>query len=82
MNALIFSDMHFYNNPSKSYVDDKGWYSWLHNQLILCSYIFEQAKEMGVTTVIHNGDLCKNKHSFYRRLGWYYYHAILQPKNL
>ena len=61
MNALIFSDMHFYNNPSKSYVDDKGWYSWLHNQLILCSYIFEQAKEMGVTTVIHNGDLFHEK---------------------
>jgi SAM-dependent methyltransferase len=27
---------------------------------------------------IHKGDLCKDKHSLYHKLGWYYYHAILQ----
>lgn len=27
---------------------------------------------------IHSGDLCKNKHSLYRKLGWFYFHAILR----
>lgn len=30
---------------------------------------------------IHDGDLCKDKHSFYQRMGWYYYFAILQLKH-
>jgi len=61
MDAIIFSDMHFYNNPSKSYMTETGEYSWLLNQLITCDGIFSKAKEMGVTTVIHNGDLFHEK---------------------
>lgn len=61
MNAIIFSDMHFYNNPSKSYMTETGEYSWLLNQLILCNSIFEKAKEMDVSWVIHNGDLFHEK---------------------
>ena len=29
---------------------------------------------------IHKGDLCKNKRSFYRKIGWCYYYAILAPE--
>lgn len=29
---------------------------------------------------LHKGDLCKNKHTLYARLGWKYYHAILKAK--
>ena len=31
---------------------------------------------------IHAGDLCKDKHSLYRRQGWYYYHAILTQEQV
>lgn len=61
MKILIFSDIHFYNNPSKSYLLDNGRYSWFDGQLRLISTIFQLAKHEEVDMVIHNGDLFHEK---------------------
>lgn len=61
MKAVIFSDMHFYNNPSKSYIMDTGRFSWFETQLHLAQSIFIQAEELHASTVIHNGDLFHEK---------------------
>lgn len=59
--AIIFSDMHFYNNPSKSYITSSGKYSWFESQLRTVDKIFEIARERSVDYVIHNGDLFHEK---------------------
>jgi len=53
---LIFSDMHFYNNPSKSRIVD-GEYSWFSEQVKVFRSIMEYALENNIHIVIHNGDL-------------------------
>lgn len=61
MNAIIFSDMHFYNNPAKSYIMDSGRFSWFETQLQVAQSVFTKAEELGVELVIHNGDLFHEK---------------------
>jgi DNA repair exonuclease SbcCD nuclease subunit len=61
MKAIIFSDMHFYNNPAKSYITDNGKFSWFETQLKIAQNIFDIARKLDVEVVIHNGDLFHEK---------------------
>lgn len=56
---LIFSDMHFYNNPSKSRIID-GKHSWFVEQTEVFKKITEYAFDNNINIVIHNGDLFEN----------------------
>ena len=58
---IVFSDLHAYKNPSKSYIRDDGMSSWLHSQLNVLDQIFSYAKEHGINIVVHNGDLFHEK---------------------
>ena len=58
---IIFSDLHFYKNYSKSKVLDNGRTSWLDTQLKLVHNIFKYAKENNIKTVIINGDIFEEK---------------------
>lgn len=58
---LIFSDIQFYNNPSKSYILPNGRSSWLQTQLDVAEQIFKIAKERDINLIIHNGDMFEEK---------------------
>ena len=58
---IVFGDSHFYANPSKSYIKSSGRSSWFQRQLDIAETIFNQAEDMGVKTIIHNGDLFHEK---------------------
>ena len=61
MEFLVFSDSHFYHNPSKSRILGDGGYSWLESQLDCLDQIFEYAYKNNVEWVIFNGDLFEEK---------------------
>jgi DNA repair exonuclease SbcCD nuclease subunit len=61
MKYLIFSDTHYYNNPSKSYINSEGVSSWLQCLLDITKNIFETAIKEKVDFVIMNGDLFEEK---------------------
>lgn len=61
MKYLVFSDTHYYNNPSKSYTTNDGVSSWLKVLLDITKNIFETAIKENVDFVIMNGDLFEEK---------------------
>ena len=61
MQFVAFSDAHFYNNSSKSYITASGYSSWLEEQLSIIESIFVYAEKNDVEMVIHNGDLFEEK---------------------
>ena len=61
MKALIFSDIQFYNNPSKSIVLANGRYSWFDQQMQTAEKIFKIAGDRSISKIIHNGDLFEEK---------------------
>ena len=58
---IVFSDIHFYKNISKSYIKSNGISSWFDTQVQIVNDIFDFAKENGINTIIHNGDLLEEK---------------------
>jgi len=60
---IIFSDAHYYNNPSKSYITGDGISSWLLRQIEVTHEIFSYARRNNVETIIHNGDLFEEKNN-------------------
>jgi DNA repair exonuclease SbcCD nuclease subunit len=61
MKAVIFSDMQYYHNPSKSQVLSDGTYTWLNEQLRITEVIFQYAIDNGVPNIIFGGDLFEEK---------------------
>lgn len=58
---IVFSDMHFYKNVNKSKPDDEFLTSWVRMQFGILDQIVDYAKENGVKTIFHNGDLFEEK---------------------
>lgn len=61
MNLLVFSDLHMYNNFSRSYMLETGMTLWVQNQM----KVVDQIKEYGISNKIHmmifNGDLFEER---------------------
>jgi len=58
---IVFSDIHYSLNYSKSYIRGDGISSWLHTQLDITEQIFNYAKSHKVPVIVHNGDLFDDK---------------------
>jgi predicted phosphodiesterase len=61
MRYIVYSDAQYYNNPSKSFITDRGISSWLQTQLDITKSILNFAIEKDIDLVIHNGDLFEEK---------------------
>lgn len=60
---IVFSDIQFYRNSSKSYILSNGMTSWFKTQLDITKEIFEYAIENSVHEIIFNGDLFEQKNN-------------------
>jgi DNA repair exonuclease SbcCD nuclease subunit len=58
---LVFSDIQFYTNTSKSFPVSNGNSSWFEEQLEITRSIFKYAIDNNIETVIFNGDLFEEK---------------------
>jgi DNA repair exonuclease SbcCD nuclease subunit len=60
-NFIIFSDIQYYKNTTKSVPHPEYITSWLATQIRITKEIFNYAREHGIKTVFHNGDLFEEK---------------------
>ena len=85
MSFVAFSDPHYDNNYSKSYITDKGISSWLQTQLDITESIFKYAYDNKVEHVIINGDLFEKKNNIGQLLYntvWGFFKRCLQQYSI
>jgi len=79
MEFLVFSDVHYYTNPSKSRLLSNGTYSWLNKQIEITNDICTYAEQHNIKLIIHNGDLFEEKNrinvELYNRI-WEFYRQL------
>lgn len=61
MSFIAFSELHAYNNPSRSIFLEDGIRSWVKHQLNILTQIEDYAVESGIDTIIFGGDLFHEK---------------------
>lgn len=61
MKSIIFSDIQYYHNPSKSQVLSDGSYTWLDEQLRITETIFKYAIDNHISNIIFCGDFFEEK---------------------
>ncbi|HEB37484.1 MAG TPA: hypothetical protein ENI14_02345 [Thermoplasmatales archaeon] len=79
MSILIYSDSHYYNNPSMSIINSSGVSSWLHEQLSITRHIFNEAVSRNIKTILFCGDLFEEKDKINVKLYnevWKLYHSF------
>lgn len=60
-NFVVFSDPHFYSNPSKSELSSNGISTWLEAQVNIVRSIYLYCAQHDIKTVVINGDLFEEK---------------------
>ena len=61
MKFLVFSDLHMYKNPSKSYTLENGMSSWVAHQLDVVDQVFNYTIKNDITHIFFNGDTFEQK---------------------
>lgn len=61
MKFIVVTDVHFYYNPRKSYIDSDGENSWFKIQKSILMSIFDFVVNNNIPLIIFNGDLFEEK---------------------